>query len=1506
MDAVREHKTFFQVFTSLRVEEDLEVLFREVEVKKVTTNTTRDSLRVHILSKHLIQKEHIWEMEEQIKEQLFEREQIDIGIIEQYQLSGQYTPSILLKEYRNSIHQEIEKQSVVLANLFAGAVIQHQEEEQVLEVKLIDSVLSHGKGPLLRETLEEVLIRRFQLSLKLQIYYDQEQKISNREEKEKAIQQEVNAILQKEEIDEISLHLDGQLNEAKEKAKKQPAQKKKVVPHRRLQRPMKQGDQPDLVYGRYFDEEPILLEQVVDAMGEIVILGQVIKVDTREIRHEKTILTFAITDFTDTISVKMFARNEQVPTLLGEIEKGAFLKVKGVTTVDSYEGEVTMGSVTGVKRSSDFREQRKDESEIKRVELHCHTKMSDMDAVADALSLVEQAHKWGHPAIAITDHGVVHAFPEANQYVSRLPKDDPFKVIYGVEGYVVDDLTEIVKGISAKDNVAILSADETLDDTFVILDLETTGFSPISDRIIEIGAIKVTGGEIVDTFSTFVNPKRPIPFKITELTGIADEMVMDAPTIEEVLPKLLSFVSGAVLVAHNADFDLRFIQQNCRYQEIEAEFVSIDTVVLARILLPSLSRYRLDTVAKALEIPLENHHRAVDDAKATTRIFLKFVEMLKQRGVTTLEELNRFGVPSPDAIRKLPNYHIILLAKNEIGKLNLYQLISKSHLTYFGRRPRIPRSEIMKHREGLVVGAACESGEIYQAILGERPAEELAKLAEFYDYYEIQPLGNNQFMIANEKLERIQSEQDLISINEKIVALGEQFEKPVVATGDVHFLNPEDEIYRRIIMAGKGFSDADKQPPLYLRTTEEMLAEFSYLGSRKAREVVIDNPRKIAESIEKISPVKEGKYPPVLQGSEEELREICYQRAHEIYGRDLPATVANRLEKELKSIISNGYATMYMAAQKLVGKSLAEGYLVGSRGSVGSSFAATMAGITEVNPLSPHYYCASCFYSDFDSPDVLAYAGSCGYDMPEKNCPNCQAVLKKEGFDIPFETFLGFEGDKEPDIDLNFSGDYQAKAHKHTEDLFGKGCTYRVGTISALADKTAYGFVKHYFEERGKRKRRPEILRIADQCIGIRRSTGQHPGGIIVLPPGFDINEFTPVQRPANDITSDTVTTHFEYESIEHNLLKLDILGHDDPTMIRVLEEYITSDALANQFDPDNPFKATDIPLDDSTVLSLFHETAALGVESSAITCKIGCMGIPEFGTDFVIEMVQDAKPKSMSDLIRISGLSHGQSVWLDNAKDLIQEGTATLSTCICTRDDIMTYLINRGLDSALSFNIMENVRRGRGLTLEWEKAMLAKGVPQWYLDSCNKIKYMFPKAHAAAYVMMAYRIAYCKIHYPLAYYGAYFGTRAKAFSYELMCQGKEKLHYYLNEYVSASKRGDEDFTTKDEDTLKDLRIAQEMYARGFEFMPIDIYRAKAERIQIIDGKLMPGFISIDGLGEKAAEQMEEGAKKGQYLSIEDFGQRTKANKTVVELMTSLGLLKNLPETNQLSLFDIV
>ena len=1208
---------------------------------------------------------------------------------------------------------------------------------------------------------------------------------------------------------------------------------------------------------------------------------------------------YAVTDFTDTIMVKMFVRNDQLADVLAEIKMGAFLKIKGVTNIDKFDGELVISSVFGIKKISDFTESRKDNAVEKRVELHCHTKMSDMDGVSEVKDLVKRAHDWGHKAIAITDHGVVQAFPDANHYIETLDKDDPFKVIYGVEGYLVDDLQD----------VAVNEKGQSLKGTYVVFDLETTGFSSVKDKIIEIGAVKVENGEITDKYSTFVNPKIPIPFRITQLTSITDEMVMESPEIETILPQFLKFVGDAVLVAHNASFDVSFIEENCKQQGIEPDFTSVDTVGLARVLLPTLSKFKLNVVAKALNISQEHHHRAVDDARVTAEIYVKFIQMLEERGIETLDQMNHFGAHNAEAIRKMPSYHVIVLAKNDIGRVNLYTLISKSHLEYFGRQPRMPKSEVLKYREGLIIGSACEAGELYQAILGEKSAERIARIVNFYDYLEIQPLGNNRFMIDSDRVEKVQSEEDLREINREIIRLGERFDKPVVATCDVHFMDPEDEVYRRIIMAGKGFKDADQQAPLYLHTTDEMLEEFEYLGSAKAKEIVIDNPNMIADMVEKISPVRPDKCPPVIPDSDKTLREICYNKAHSMYGDPLPEIVTERLERELNSIISNGFAVMYIIAQKLVWKSNEDGYLVGSRGSVGSSFVATMAGITEVNPLSPHYYCPKCHYSDFESEEVRAYAGGCGWDMPDKECPVCKTRLVKDGFDIPFETFLGFKGNKEPDIDLNFSGDYQSNAHKYTEIIFGAGQTFRAGTIGTLADKTAFGYVKNYFEERGTRKRTCEIDRIVQGCTGIRRSTGQHPGGIIVLPHGEDINSFTPVQHPANDMTTDIITTHFDYHSIDHNLLKLDILGHDDPTMIKALEAYISSPAMENEYnETDHPFVATDIPLDDQGVMSLFHDTSALGITPDDIGgCPVGCLGIPEFGTDFVIQMVVDTKPQTLSDLIRISGLSHGTDVWLNNAQDLIKSGKATISTAICTRDDIMTYLINKGLDSEESFTIMERVRKGtvaKGKCKDWpeyKKDMLEHDVPEWYIGSCEKIKYMFPKAHAAAYVMMAYRIAYCKVNYPLAYYGAYFGIRADAFSYEIMCQGKEKLQYYIDDYTRRS----DSLSKKEQDTMKDMHIVQEMYARGYEFLPIDIYRAKATKFSIVDGKLMPPFSSIDGMGEKAAEAVEEAAKDGPYLSKDDFRNRTKASKTVVDYMADLGLLGDLPESNQLSLFDL-
>ena len=1099
-----------------------------------------------------------------------------------------------------------------------------------------------------------------------------------------------------------------------------------------------------------------------------------------------------------------------------------------------------------------------------------------MDGVSDASAIIKRAKSWGHPAVAVTDHGVVQAFPEASHTYDAVADDD-FKVIYGVEAYLVDDLKDIVYG----------SKGQSIDSDFVVFDIETTGFSPVKDKIIEIGAVRVEKGQITARFSEFVNPRVPIPFRIENLTGINDGMVADAEPIEVILPKFMQFCEGASLVAHNADFDMSFIMRNCELLGIEREFTYADTVGMARFLLPGLNRFKLDTVAKAVGVRLDNHHRAVDDANCTAEIFVKFVAMLKEREIFDLDQLNETGKVSPDTVKKLPTYHAIILAKNDAGRVNLYRLISESHLNYYARRPRIPKSLYMKYREGLLLGSACEAGELFRALVRGASDQDIARIVEFYDYLEIQPIGNNAFMLRDED-SPANTEEDLQEYNRRIVQLGEQFHKPVVATCDVHFLDPQDEIYRRIIMKGKGFGDADDQAPLYLRTTEEMLKEFAYLGSDKAEEVVVTNTNRIANMIDNLCPLRSGKFPPVIENSDGMLRDICYNRAHEIYGEELPKIVEERLERELNSIISNGYSVMYIIAQKLVWKSNEDGYLVGSRGSVGSSLAATMSGITEVNPLHAHYYCESCHYYDFDSDLVKSFTGRSGCDMPDKDCPVCGKPLKKEGFDIPFETFLGFKGDKEPDIDLNFSGEYQSKAHKYTEVIFGAGQTFRAGTIGTLAEKTAFGYVKNYYEEKGIHKRNCEIDRIVAGCTGIHRTTGQHPGGIIVLPYGEDINSFTPVQHPANDQTTDIITTHFDYHSIDSNLLKLDILGHDDPTMIRMLEDL-------------TGLNACEIPLDSKEVMSLFQNTDALKITPEDIGgCPLGCLGVPEFGTDFAMQMLLDTQPTELSDLIRIAGLAHGTDVWLGNAQTLIKEGKCTISTAICTRDDIMTYLISKGMDNAQSFTIMESVRKGKGLKPEWETAMREHDVPEWYIWSCKKIKYMFPKAHAAAYVMMAWRIAWFKIFQPLAYYAAFFSIRATAFSYEIMCLGRERLEYYLEDY----KKRKDTLSKKEQDTLRDMRVVQEMYARGYEFMPVDLYKAQAHRFQIIDGKLMPALDTIDGLGDKAADAVVLAAMDGPFLSKDDFQNRTKVSKTVIALMDDLKIFGNLPQSNQISLFD--
>ena len=1498
-------KAFREAFPTLKLEEELEGLLDTTEVTKISANHEHTHIRIYLRAKRLIFKKNIWKLEKAITEQIFQNRAIQVKIIESYELSEQYTPKSLIEVYKDSILDELNAYSVLEYNLLRTADMEFPEEDRLI-LTMDETIIAKTRTDEIIEFLEKVICERCGMNLKIFPQYRKPQESKYRKNSEEQIRQEVAGIVAR-----TKLVMEGKSQETEEKEKTVETEEKtktiaKTAGNRAdaskngtnyakpKQKFEKRGEfrrkfesdngkksmNPDVIYGRDFEEESMEIEKIDGPIGEVVIRGKILSVDTREIRNEKTIIIFSVTDFTDTIVLKIFARNDDVSELLKEISGGKFVRVKGVATIDKFDSELTIGSIVGIKKCADFTTVRMDTSVEKRIELHCHTKMSDMDGVSDVKDIVKRAMKWGHKAIAITDHGDVQAFPDANHTV---PSDSDFKVIYGVEAYLVDDLKGMVTD----------SQNQDLDADYVVFDLETTGFSPETNRIIEIGAVKVQNGKIVDKFSTFVNPQVPIPFRIEQLTSINDSMVIDAPVIADILPEFMKFCEGCVMVAHNADFDMSFIKKNCQRLDIPCKPTIVDTVALARVLLPNLNRFKLDTVAKALGVSLENHHRAVDDAGCTAEIFVKFIEMLRERGMSTLDEVNAMGTSSVQNVQKMPTYHAIILATCDQGRTNLYKLISLAHIKYYHRRPRIPKSEFIRYRDGLLIGSACEAGELYRAILNGRPEEEISRLVNFYDYLEIQPLGNNAFLVRDED-SPVASNDDLIEINKKIVRLGEQFHKPVVATCDVHFLDPEDEIYRRIIMAGQGFKDADEQAPLFLRTTEEMLKEFAYLGSEKAEEVVITNTNRIADMCEKISPVRPDKCPPVIENSDQMLRDICYNKAHKMYGDPLPEIVQERLDRELNSIISNGYAVMYIIAQKLVWKSNEDGYLVGSRGSVGSSFVATMSGITEVNPLHAHYLCKHCQYSDFDSDLVKSFSGRSGCDMPDKLCPRCGKPLSKEGFDIPFETFLGFKGNKEPDIDLNFSGEYQSKAHKYTEVIFGEGQTFKAGTIGTLADKTAFGYVKNYYEERGVHKRNCEIDRIVLGCVGVRRTTGQHPGGIVVLPMGEQIYTFTPIQHPANDMTVDITTTHFDYHSIDHNLLKLDILGHDDPTMIRMLQDLTGVDP-------------TQIPLDDKAVMSLFQDTSALGITpDDLVNCQLGALGIPEFGTDFAMGMLIDTQPKEFSDLVRIAGLSHGTDVWLGNAQTLIQEKKATISTAICTRDDIMIYLIGMGLDSEESFKIMENVRKGivaKGKCdkwPEWKQDMIDHNVPDWYIWSCEKIKYMFPKAHAAAYVMMAWRIAYCKVFYPLAYYAAYFSIRATAFSYELMCQGKEKLEGYMHEY---EKRKDE-LSKKEQDTYKDMRLVQEMYARGFEFLPLDIYKSEPHHFQIVDGKLLPALNTIDGLGDNAAVAIAEAAKDGIFLSKDDFRERTKVSKTTIELMSDLGLFGDMPESNQLSLFD--
>jgi len=1285
-------QNIFEFFGKLDPPEHLFLPLRSAMVEKVDCYTKQQLLKVYISTDHIINSDLFQETEKLIVSQMFPDQGVKVKIIPQFHLDRTLTPLEALELYHDNILWELynKKRDIPSFLLYKDATFQQTDHGVIITVD--NSFMAEMRGNALKEYIQTLLLERFAIEARITVDVQEDPEVKEE-------------MLKKLEADRKRALLDSMTHVTIEGPTEATAKKdEKKRANRR------QAKSPDLIYGRNTDGEITKMEDLERLEGEVVVRGKIQSIEEKETKNKKFIWAVLLTDYTDSIKVKLFLKPNEAADLRPVLQTGMCVKVKGLLSFDSYDKEKNISNVVGISKVQDFTLHRMDTAKQKRVELHCHTKASDMDGVSEVRDVVRNAYEWGMPAVAITDHGVVHSFPDANHeredlwkaYKKKCEKDgkDPgkyedfFKVIYGMEGYLVNDIEDTEPGL------------------------------PIQDK---------------------------------------------------------------------------------------------------------------------------------------------------------------------------SSYHIVLLARNDVGRVNLYTLISKSHLDYYKKRPRIPKSELLKHREGIIIGSACEAGELFRAIIRGDDEGRIEQIATLYDYLEVQPIENNHFMILNDtKHPQIQTEADLQNLNRRIISLGEKLSKPVVATCDAHFLNPEDDLYRRIIMASKGYTDADNQAPLYFRTTDEMLEEFNYLGEEKAKEIVVTNSNLIADMIEAISPVRPDKCPPVIENSDVELREICSQRAHELYGEKLPPIVEERMNKELDSIIGNGYAVMYIIAQKLVWKSVADGYLVGSRGSVGSSFAAFLAGITEVNSLAPHYRCGKCYYTDFNSEEVKAFSGGAGCDMPDKICPVCGEPLIKDGFDIPFETFLGFNGDKEPDIDLNFSGEYQARIHQYTEEIFGKGQTFKAGTISGVADKTAYGLIRGYFENRGFHKRNVEVERLMPGCSGVRKSTGQHPGGIIVLPKGEDINSFTPIQHPANDVTTDIITTHFDYHSIDHNLLKLDELGHDDPTMIRALQDLTGLDPTA-------------IPLDDKKVMSLFTSPEALGVTSEEIFgWKVGSLGIPEFGTGFVETMLIEANPTQFSDLVRIAGLGHGTAVWLGNAQDLIRSGKCTISSAICCRDDIMVYLIHMGLEPGKAFKIMEAVRKGKvadgdcGQWEEWKAEMQSHGVPDWYIGSCEKIEYMFPKAHAAAYVMMAWRIAYCKLYYPLEYYTAYFSVRADNFSYGTMCQGKEALELTMRQMIARSDL----LSKKEQDTLKDMRSVQEMYARGFEFVPIDLKTAQANKFTIVDGKIMPALSSIDGLGVKAAESIANAVRAEKLMSIDELKKKAGVGDSVIAMLDQFGILKGMPKSDQISLFE--